>query len=79
MGIDGQTDVRLYKTRHASAKYAVLSYMWDHKEDNLRTIVARVEEHKARIHIAAMLWTFQDAVITTRRLVLRYPRIDALR
>ncbi|KAF3802795.1 hypothetical protein GCG54_00014032, partial [Colletotrichum gloeosporioides] len=75
---DEQTNIKLCEVRNASGKYAALSYMWGQGKDHFRTTIASLEDYKAGIEIKAMPQTFQDAVITTRRLGLRYLWIDAL-
>ncbi|KAJ0337238.1 hypothetical protein COL26b_008489 [Colletotrichum chrysophilum] len=75
---DDQTNIKLCEVRHAPGKYAALSYMWGQGKDHFRTTLASLEEHKSGIDMKVMPQTFQDAIVTTRRLGLRYLWIDAL-
>lgn len=67
----------LRETKGEPAAYACLSHTWGGFQP-LKTTNETLEEHKRNIPWESIPKTFQDAVITTRRLNLQYIWIDSL-
>ncbi|TVY33653.1 hypothetical protein LSUB1_G006306 [Lachnellula subtilissima] len=60
-----------------AVQYAALSYCWGGEQES-KTVSARLEERRKGFPLAELSETIQDAVITTRRLGLRYLWVDAI-
>jgi hypothetical protein len=58
-------------------QYAALSYCWGGEQES-KTVDARLEERCKGFPLAELSKTIQDAVVTTRRLGLRYLWVDAI-
>ncbi len=69
--------IRLWETEGAHGRYATLSHCWGGLEP-LMTTRETLEERKAGIRLGDMPKTFQDAVMITRLLGVRYLWIDSL-
>ncbi|KAK0714054.1 hypothetical protein B0T26DRAFT_651353, partial [Lasiosphaeria miniovina] len=75
---DGSAEPRLYiSDPSSSAAYAALSHCWG-KTQILTTRRGNIDHHREHVPFSALSRTFQDAVIITRRLGLRYLWIDSL-
>jgi Heterokaryon incompatibility protein (HET) len=58
--------------------YSTLSHRWGEQQIPLRTTKDSIEHHMSRISFSSLPRSFQDAVIVTSELGLRYLWIDAL-
>ena len=71
------TSIKLYETKGEAAAYACLSHCWGGIQP-LKTTIATSEAHKSGIKWAEFPKTFQEAIIFTKRLEVRYIWIDSL-
>ncbi|KAK5651028.1 hypothetical protein OQA88_1800 [Cercophora sp. LCS_1] len=69
--------IRLVEPLGKAARYVCLSHCWG-KEQIITTKKATIQERLAGIRMEELSKTFQDAVILTRRLGVRYIWIDSL-
>jgi Heterokaryon incompatibility protein (HET) len=69
--------IRVHETRHEMAPYACLSHCWG-SVSFLKTETANLEAHTKGIPWSSLTKTFQDAILVTRRLQIRWLWIDAL-
>ncbi|KAI1074531.1 heterokaryon incompatibility protein-domain-containing protein [Whalleya microplaca] len=74
--LDG--DVRLVENVPSGSRYAALSYCWGGHQPACQTTPSRLQGHKNRMAWSTFPKTFQDAVIFTRRLGLKYLWIDGV-
>lgn len=74
---DGSIDVKLVETGRRPDKYVALSHCWG-KKQIITTTTDNIDEHKVAIDFRELSKTFQDAVIVTRKLSMRYLWIDSL-
>jgi hypothetical protein len=74
---DFQGSIRLVENCEQQAEYACLSHCWGTSQ-KLTTTRANLDDHKERIDLARLPKTFQDAVIVSRKLGIRYLWIDSL-
>ena len=70
-------ELRLCEPRNVAARYVCLSHRWGNSQP-LTTTVATLETRKRSIPFDTVPKTFQDAVIVTRKLGIRYLWIDSL-
>lgn len=73
----GSQEPRLYVSNGTRASYVALSHCWG-KHQILTTRTDNIQEHCRTISSSSLSKTFQDAVIITQRLGLRYVWIDSL-
>ncbi|KAI9737764.1 MAG: hypothetical protein M1834_009132 [Cirrosporium novae-zelandiae] len=76
---DGSREPHLCETNdlEEKGKYVTLSYCWGKSQPTILTTQS-LEAMKKNIQLSSLPKTLQDAVITTRRLRIRYLWIDAL-
>ncbi|SPO04858.1 uncharacterized protein DNG_07543 [Cephalotrichum gorgonifer] len=74
---DGLQEPQLKLTGGACALYATLSHCWG-KHQIITTTTANLHQHCKVIRFSELSKTFQDAVVITRALGLRYLWIDSL-
>jgi hypothetical protein len=74
---DGSLQPVLIDSKHMKALYVTLSHCWGGRVSSTTTS-RTVEEHKRAIPLSTLPKTFQDSVLITRRLGLRYLWIDSL-
>jgi len=60
------------------SRYVALSHCWGRASDHLQTTLDNLDEHTAKIDIASLSRTFQDAVAICQRLGVAYLWIDSL-
>ncbi|KAL9113668.1 MAG: hypothetical protein Q9227_002113 [Pyrenula ochraceoflavens] len=77
LGCPSPSRVRLLEPNGAKGSYAALSYCWGRK-GQLTTTTKTIVERLNGIHLVELPKTFQDAVLVTRLLGIRYLWIDAL-
>lgn len=78
MGAESNPEVRLYQPESVVYEnYIALSYCWG-TDRFITTTSATIDAHKEHFNTSTLPQTFQDAIITTRRLGFRYLWIDAL-
>lgn len=75
--LDKSPDIRLVEGFRSEAQYATLTHCWGISQPLKLTLGTR-EVFKERIYYFQLPRTFQDAVVTTRALGLRYLWIDSL-
>lgn len=73
----GPGDVRLVETRGERARYIALSHCWG-KQQIITTTKASMTDRLAGIPFDQLSKTFQDAILVTRRLGIRFIWIDSL-
>lgn len=74
-----KTEPRLLISENRRAQYAALSHCWGQGDRRpLQTTSTNFKEHEKEIPFSTLPKTFQDAVIATRELGLRYLWIDSL-
>jgi hypothetical protein len=71
------SDVRLYESRGETAAYICLSHCWG-KSQHITTELGTLPARKAKIAWNELPKTFQNAIVFTRRLHIRYIWIDSL-
>jgi hypothetical protein len=69
--------VKLCETHEETGKYVCLSHCWGNAQ-LVKTLTNNIEGMKRGIALASLPKTFQDAVLMTRRLGIRYLWIDSL-
>jgi hypothetical protein len=74
----GEGGIKLYITQGEIAPYICLSYCWGEIPNEAKTVQSNLEGFQSRIPWAILPRTFQEAVIVTRRLGVRYLWIDSL-
>ena len=72
-----ETKLSLHASSGESARYVALSYCWG-KDTPLSTTNSTLEDRKRSIAFESLPKTYQDAVIITRKLGVRYLWIDSL-
>jgi hypothetical protein len=78
VGVEGSEGVCIRNDVPAGAvQYAALSYCWGGEQES-KTVRARLEERCKGFPLTYLSKTIQEAVITTRRLGLRYLWVDAI-
>jgi len=72
--------IKLYQSRAgaSSGDYICLSHCWGNTDLMLRTTSSNIQEHLTEINYSSLPRTFQDAVVFTRKLRIRYLWIDSL-
>jgi hypothetical protein len=70
-------DIRLYETTDEMGQYTCLSHCWGGKQ-SLMTTRENLERFRDRVPWELLPKTFQDAILFTRRLNVRYLWIDSL-
>jgi hypothetical protein len=79
IGGDGSKPICLVSSENLKARYATLSHCWGPKETHpLRTQIKNLSQFLVAIPSEALPKTFQDAIIITREVGLRYLWIDSL-
>jgi hypothetical protein len=78
VGVIDNSDVSLVETEGRHGNFCALSYCWGPVEHNLRTTTENIQSHLSGIKFGMLPKTFQDAVITTRKIGIRYLWIDSL-
>ena len=80
VGVSAIGDVRLHVLNGHVVKYITLSHCWgsNQQASPLKTTKATLEKHLAGITMSSLSKTFQDAIVFTRRLQVRYLWIDSL-
>lgn len=76
VGVDGEEPF-LYETNGEEAAYIALSHCWG-KHQPLTTKKGTLQQRKKRIPLVDVPQTFQDAILVTRKLGIRYLWIDSL-
>jgi hypothetical protein len=71
-------DLRLYESQGETEPYATLSHCWGTAQMLMTTQKATLNSRKERIHFDDLPRSFQDAVIITRGLKIRYLWIDSI-
>jgi hypothetical protein len=74
----GEGGIKLYITHGEIAPYICLSYCWGKIPNEAKTVQSTLERFQSRIPWTILPRTFQEAVIVTRRLGVRYLWIDSL-
>lgn len=75
---DDNDYVKVYESSYRErAQYMCLSHCWGRSQP-VRTMKKNYQEYKQQIPFSSLCKTFQDAVIFTRRLNIRYLWIDSL-
>lgn len=69
--------IHLYETNEETEQYIYLSHCWGGHQP-LKTDVSTIEARKKGINWDELPRTFQDAVVMTRALGIRYLWIDSL-
>jgi Heterokaryon incompatibility protein (HET) len=60
-------------------RYVALSHCWGDSSTIPKTVAANLLEHQQRIEIGSLSQTFQDAIVVTQEIGVRYHWIDFLR
>ena len=73
-------NIKLHQTSagSSSGNYICLSHCWGKTDSMLKTTSSNIQEHLAKINYASLPKTFQDGVVFTRKLRIRYLWIDSL-
>ncbi len=78
VGLHDGDEVKLFEpSTPTHDRYVALSYCWSTKPFR-RALNDNIECHKQRLDMSTPLQTFEDAIVTTRRLGFRYVWIDAI-
>jgi hypothetical protein len=77
VGSEEDPTVHLLLTGGRRGRYTALSHCWG-KSTIIQTVKSNYLQHQSSISIAAMSQTFQDAIVTTRKLNIPYLWIDSL-
>jgi hypothetical protein len=77
INFDPQGGIRLYETSSEPADYICLSHCWGQSRPQRITTSKSLNENKNRIPLDELEKTFQDAIMVTRKLHIRYLWIDS--
>ncbi|PMD42949.1 HET-domain-containing protein [Hyaloscypha variabilis F] len=74
------TDLKLYQPEADPSfdKYICLSHCWRKTDSMPKTTSCNIQEHLGRISYSSLPTTFQDAVVFTRKLCIRFLWIDSI-
>ncbi len=75
---DTSADVKLFVTNGSSGKYVCLSYCWGPGPQPIQLTRSNLAELTEKITLTLLPTSIQDAILTVRRLGMRYLWVDAL-
>ena len=70
--------IKLLETNHQNQRYTALSHCWGESAEIFKTTEKNIRTLKNGVDLSSLPNTFQDAIIITRRLGIRYIWIDSL-